>query len=543
MLKVNLNNFKENLNLQQQIKSYLGGYDLQWSFQQSELERLPKSEPFVLVCNHLAEGLDEVLLAGLLAEQTSSFQLFGKSKDLPVFLDPYIVQKVPDEWLVKGVPAQGVEAFWSLLLQSEHPLPQGIGVVLDFPGGRWGQGRQLQQLDQLLQSLRQLGRPICPVRLHWPENLPLKRKLSGGLFQRMQQKTIEVETRIANPISTEELERVPEPDRFRKFLQSKIFALGTSLEVKPFFSLPFLARKEQAEPIADAVDSLLIEQEIQALHYSNLLVTQGDYQVLIAAATEIPNTLQEIGRLRELTFRAVGEGSGKSRDLDEFDLYYHQLIIWDHRNKCIVGGYRLGKGEEIFAKFGVEGFYIHSLFRIQRGFFPIMRRSVELGRSYIVPDYQRKRLPLFLLWKGILHFLLANAQYRYLYGPVSISKYYSNISKSLIIAFIKKYYFNAKLAAFLQPRKPFKVKLDHVDLEVLMEGLGKEMKQLDNFIEDIEPAHFRMPVLMRQYIKLNARFISFNVDPNFSDVLDGFILLDLNEVPFSMIEALKKEAD
>ncbi|MCB0640320.1 MAG: GNAT family N-acetyltransferase, partial [Phaeodactylibacter sp.] len=190
---------------------------------------------------------------------------------------------------------------------------------------------------------------------------------------------------------------------------------------------------------------------------------------------------------------------------------------------------------------GGEGFYIHSLFRIQRGFFPIMRKAVELGRSYIVPAYQKKRLPLFLLWKGILYFLLANPQYRYLYGPMSISKHYSNISKSLIVAFIRKYYFDETLAQYLKPRKPFRAKVEKVDLEVLMDHFGNEMKLLDNFIEDIEPEHFRIPVLMRQYIKLNARFISFNVDPNFSDVLDGFILLDLQDVPYAMIEALKEE--
>ena len=150
-------------------------------------------------------------------------------------------------------------------------------------------------------------------------------------------------------------------------------------------------------------------------------------------------------------------------------------------------------------------------------------------------------MPLFLLWKGILHFLLQNPQYRYLYGPVSISKYYSHISKSLIIAFIKKYYYDKELARFLRPRKPFKAKVDKVDIDLLTENFGNELKVLDNFIEDIEPDHFRLPVLIRQYIRLNARFISFNVDPHFSNVLDGFIILDLQDVPYSMIEALKQE--
>ena len=170
-----------------------------------------------------------------------------------------------------------------------------------------------------------------------------------------------------------------------------------------------------------------------------------------------------------------------------------------------------------------------------------MRESVELGRSYIVPDYQRKRLPLFLLWKGILFYLLKNPEFRYVFGPVSISKYYSNVSKSLIVSFIEKFYFNHELAQYLSPRKPFKIKNEKVDIDILLENLDPEMKNLDSLVEDIEPEHFRIPVLFRQYLKLNARFISFNVDPNFSDCLDGFIILDLNEIPYSMLEALKKE--
>ena len=170
-----------------------------------------------------------------------------------------------------------------------------------------------------------------------------------------------------------------------------------------------------------------------------------------------------------------------------------------------------------------------------------MKSAVELGRSYIIPEYQKKRMPLFLLWKGILYFLLKNTHFRFLYGPVSISKFYSNVSRGVIVSFIKNFYFNHQLAKYLKPKKPFKIKVDNVDIELLVSMLGDQVKNLDNLIEDIEPDHIKIPVLVRQYLKLNARFISFNVDPNFSDVLDGFIILDLQDVPESMIHALQKE--
>ncbi|MEZ4688021.1 MAG: hypothetical protein R3B47_18755 [Bacteroidia bacterium] len=156
-----------------------------------------------------------------------------------------------------------------------------------------------------------------------------------------------------------------------------------------------------------------------------------------------------------------------------------------------------------------------------------------------MPEYQKKLLPLFLLWRGIVHFLLKNSQYKYLYGPVSISKNYSFLSKSLIVTFIKKHYFNDKLARFLRPRTPFRVKVDkEVNVDALLENFGGDLAALDQFIGDIEPDHFRLPVLIKKYIKQNARFISFNLDPNFSDALDGFIILDINDLPKETIESM-----
>jgi putative hemolysin len=380
------------------------------------------------------------------------------------------------------------------------------------------------------------------VRLKAPFPDFVRPGLGTRLLQFTRKEPYEVTVRAGSFIPVEEQQKFHKPKDFRRFIQSKIYSLGSGLKVKPFFLRPFFQKTEEPLPLSQPVDSQLIEQEIHHLKYECRVASQGEFDIFVVKAKDIPHAMEEIGRLRELTFRTVGEGTGKSKDLDEYDLYYRQLILWDREAKRIAGGYRMGLGEEIFERYGVAGFYISSFFKIQEGFYPIMQQAVELGRSYIVPDYQKKRLPLFLLWKGILYFLLQNRQYRYLYGPVSISKHYSNISRGLIVAFIKKYFYNDELAHYLKPRKPFKVKVDKVDIDILAENLGEELQNLDNFIEDIEPAHIRLPVLVRQYLKLNARFISFNIDPNFSDVLDGFIMLDLKDVPESMIEALKRES-
>jgi len=295
------------------------------------------------------------------------------------------------------------------------------------------------------------------------------------------------------------------------------------------------------ETIPQAAQSSVLQSEIDQLTFHNLLASKDCYEVFVANASQIPNILKEIGRLREITFREVGEGTGNSVDLDSYDLYYQQLFIWDKEAKKIVGGYRIGEGDKIFEQYGEQGFYIHSLFKIKKGFYNVMRQSVELGRSYIIKEYQKKRLPLFLLWKGILYFLIRNRQFRYLYGPVSISKRYSNLSKSLIVEFVKTHFFDATMAQHLTPRNEFKLTVDKPDMDKMLKSLNGEMKKLDNLIHEIELGHFKIPILMKQYVRQNAKFISFNVDPNFSDALDGFMMLDLKNVPYATIEALQKE--
>ncbi len=295
------------------------------------------------------------------------------------------------------------------------------------------------------------------------------------------------------------------------------------------------------EPIVAPVDPDLLAAEIEQLRVDNLVCHQSHFEVFVAHSTQIPNLLHEIGRLREITFRSVGEGSGKCCDVDEFDAYYRQLIIWDTDEHQIVGGYRLGCGDEIFEQYGVAGFYISSLFHIQEGFFPILKQSLELGRSYVLEEYQRKPLPLFLLWKGIHVFLLEHPRYRYILGPVSISRQFSDLSRGLMVGFLERHYFNAHLAAHLSPRTPFKVLAEkQVDISELIQNMGGDIHLLDKFIEGVETKGARIPVLLKQYLRQNARFIGFNLDPNFSDCLDGFMILDMNDLPTTTIENLHR---
>jgi putative hemolysin len=297
------------------------------------------------------------------------------------------------------------------------------------------------------------------------------------------------------------------------------------------------------EPIIEPVSKELLLKDLQNIRHNYLLFRLKEYSVFCAPSAEIPSILTEIGRLREITFREVGEGSNRNIDLDEFDLYYNQLFIWDEEAEKLVGAYRIGLGNEIMNQYGPRGFYLHTLFRLDAGLHNFLNQALELGRSFVVREYQRKPMPLFLLWKGILYFILKNPEYRFLTGPVSISNNYSKISKELIIKFIMANHFDWRIAKMVRPRNSYKFKTENPDLKVLMDTMEKDINRLDKIIGDVDAFNSGLPVLLKKYIKLNARIAGFNVDPLFNNCLDGLIVLDIFDVPKNIIESLSKEVN
>lgn len=289
--------------------------------------------------------------------------------------------------------------------------------------------------------------------------------------------------------------------------------------------------------IIDKIKLDLLQQDIFNIK-DFMLFYRKQFTVYRVESKYIPNILKEIGRLREKTFREVGEGTGKAIDLDEYDNHYRQLFIWDTEKLQIVGGYRVGLGDKIFKKIGTNGFYINSLFFVKEEFHHIMKSSIELGRSFVVKEYQKDRLPLFLLWKGIFEFIKTNTKYKYVYGPLSISKYYSKTSKTVIMLFIKFYFYDNEMAKLLSPKTPFENEELNSDIIDFFSKTKGKLNELDEFIKIINPLQLKLPVLMRQYLKQNAKFIGFNLDPNFSDALDGFVVLDVSKLPKETIEFL-----
>jgi hypothetical protein len=281
------------------------------------------------------------------------------------------------------------------------------------------------------------------------------------------------------------------------------------------------------EPIAPPGDPVVIASEVNALPASQLLVEHGEFQVLYARAQQIPQLLNEIGRLREITFRAVEEGTGLARDVDQFDRSYLHLFLWNRAKGEIAGAYRLGPTDEILSQFGPGGLYTTTLFRYKPGVLQGLNPALELGRSFIVQEYQRRHASLGLIWRGIGQFCVRFPRYRILFGPVSISKEYKSLSKNLIVMYLKEHTLDPDLSGKVKAKKPPRSRyLGRLDRSSFNENV-RDIEDVSALISEIEREEKGVPVLLRQYLKLNATMLSFNVDPEFNDCIDGLVLVDL----------------
>lgn len=535
------------------INSLLEELDIKYDINPEELKRIPQGG-FITVSNHPFGGIDGILLMLLILQQRPDFKVMVN----------FLLQKIKpiEDFCLPVNPFENKKSINSSLVGIKSAIKHvkeghGLGI---FPAGEVSAFNQnlfnvadKQWNDSIMKLIKSAEVPVVPIYFHGSNsNLfhllglvhPMLRtvKLPSELLNK-KNKTIKI--RIGNPISVEEQREFKSGDisRYTRYLRAKTYALSAPIndsEVKKFFK-PRIVKKTAVEEIVAPVDPAIVQAEVAALKSEYLLFTSKNYSVICAPSVEMPNIINEIGRLREVTFRQVGEGTNQKIDIDEFDLYYNQLFIWDDDANAIVGAYRVGKGQEIMERYGKKGFYIQSLFKISDDFGPVLTQSIELGRSFIVSEYQRKPLPLFLLWKGILYFLLKHPEYRYLIGPVSVSNRYSSFSKKLIVNFLKENHYDYDMAKFVTPRNRYKAKFDNIDSEIIIQQAKADINKIDKFISDVEPEDYRMPVLLKKYIKLGGRIISLNVDPLFNDCLDGLLVLDLFNVPFDVITSLSKE--
>jgi putative hemolysin len=291
----------------------------------------------------------------------------------------------------------------------------------------------------------------------------------------------------------------------------------------------FSASTRDPAEVIDDVPKAVLKAEIEALASSHWFVDCGNFRVYCARAEHISSVLREIGRLRELTFRVVGEGTGKCADLDVFDAYYLHMFVWDTQADAIVAACRLGLVNEILARHGKRGLYTHSLFKYRTAILNSLIPAIELGRSFVRVEYQRSFAPLFLLWRGIAQFVERFPQHAVLFGSVSISNSYSPASRQLMVEYLSAYRAETRLVNQVRPRRPYR-RHRRTSASGAEVSAPSSFDELSRMIAQIEPDHKGVPVLLKHYLRLGGRVLAFNLDREFSNTLDSLIMVDLRQI-------------
>lgn len=544
------------------FEKFLELQGLQYVVFREDLEKIPKKGPFILIANHPLGAVDGILMTKILTEIRPEFKIMGNfllSKIEP--MAPYVIPVNPFEQRKEAFSStQGIRA------TLQH-LKDG-GCLGIFPAGEVSNKMSTagfvldREWDETIMKLiRKAQVPVIPMYFHARNSQKFYRLsrlhpsvqtlLLPSEMVTPREKPIRI--RIGQAITPKAIAEHESLEDLQEYLRHKVYLMSSYFEkrksISKLLNLKNLALKFPLVSSGAAIVQNIIEptppeelrQDVERLRKDGKrLFTSGIYEVFFAAYEEIPAIMREIGRQRELTFRAVGEGTNLPFDLDEYDRYYHHLFLWDTQAETLAGAYRMGLGKEIMKSYGIDGFYTSSLFEFDPELHPFFRKVIEIGRAYISTEYQQKPLPLFLLWRGIVHVSMRNPDHKFLMGGVSISDRFSDFSKSMIIEFMRSNYYDSAVAQFVHPKKDYKVKLRAQDRSLILDEMDNDLNKLDKFIDDLEP-ELRLPVLMKKYIKQNARVVAFNVDPNFNDVVDGLMYIRISDLPESTITPVLEE--
>lgn len=527
-------------------------YEIDYEIPEEDFRRLPKEGPYITVSNHPLGAIDGILLLKLMGEQRSDYKVmvnFLLKRMVPIVPYTIAINPFEDRKDVKS----SLAGFKSALLHLKEGHPLGI-----FPAGEVSTNKDGKLIVDkpweaaALKLIRKAEVPVVPIYFH-AKNSKLFYRLAkiSGIFRTAKipsevysQRNRPIKIRIGQPISVKSQKEQETLEEYTDLLRKKTYILSNAYEKERLIDqIPTTLKIPKApKKIASAQHTEVIQGEIEKLIEKDRRMLQSkNYEVYLAPADEMPFILQEIGRQREITFREIGEGTNNSIDIDKFDAYYHHMFLWDNEAKVIAGAYRMGLGAEIFAKYGIDGFYLQDLFRVEPELYGMMKQSIEMGRAYIVKEYQQKPMPLFLLWKGIVHTTLRHPEHKYLIGGVSISNQFSNFSKSLMIEFMKSHYWDPYVAQYIHPKKEFKVKLKDADKEFVFDETQADLNKFDRIIDEVEPGNLRLPVLIKKYIKQNAKVIAFNVDPLFNNSVDGLMYIKIADLPESTVKPVMEE--
>ena len=504
----------------------------------SGLASIPVTGPVVVVANHPFGGVDGLILASLLRALRPDVKIMAN----------YLLSKIPElgDVLLSVDPFESRESF----VRNITPLRKGIDwlkkghLLAIFPAGSVS---SLNLEDHRIVDphwnrtvawiVRKSRAPVLPMFFEGANSAFFQAAslvhpaLRMALLPRelLNKRNRRISLRVGTVLPFKTLDTFDTDEKLMTYLRMRTYALRDEPPGRPGpgKAIPFKKPAQSTlQIIAPGGQLRVLENDVDRLPAEQLLLRMGEYQVFYAGAHQMPNLLAEIGRLREITFRETAEGTGKATDLDRFDEHYTHLFVWNSEKRHVVGAYRLGLVDTVLRRYGKNGLYTSTLFDFKSRFLERVECGVELGRSFVRKEYQRFYAPLLLLWKGIAHFIARNPQYTVLFGPVSISRAYSDLSRQLMMAYLRINHYEPDLARLIKAR----TRMRHHGLRMGVEYgdvVPSDMEELSSLISEIEADRKGVPVLLKQYVKLGGKLMGFNIDPSFGNVLDGLIMVDL----------------
>ncbi len=511
-----------------------------------QLENIPKEGGFVLVANHPFGGIEGVMLLSAIAKVRPDFKVMANFilshipnlKECFFAVNPF--EKNP-EWKSSVGGIKGA---------IQHiAAGNGLGV---FPAGEVSRyhghdyPEDLPWSTSIARIIKNANVPVIPVfwggrnsKLFYAVDKIHPMLGTARLTKELINKhDTRFALQIGKPILPSELEVYDNPKDLAAYLRSRSYALEANIPAKSVKQMP--TKQAEIEAPSDLQPMLA---ELDAIREKAFLYSTANYDCYLADYEDIPNLMHEIARLREEAFRAIGEGTGKSLDQDEFDTHFKHMILWDTVKQRIAGCYRLGIGSEIIPKLGVKGFYISSLVNIDDSFSEHLSHTIELGRSFVTLEYQKEVLPMMLLLRGLSDVVVRYPQIRHFIGPVSISAWYPKFYMSLIARFVtENHLVEESLQNKVKPKTPFLPDFLKVDPDVLLQNHTTSVDKFDKFLFRLSNGEYRLPTLFKKYLKLNAKFLCFNVDPDFNDTLDALLFLTFTEFPEDEVMPLFRDS-
>lgn len=513
---------------------------------EGELDRIPADGGFITISNHHFGSLDGLILCDTVGRRREDYKI------LTTFMLSLIPNLSPNFLPVNNLGGKNdARSINSIRMALQHIkdggalglFPAGEVATYQKEGKRTAVSAQKVIEDKpwapnMIRLIQKCGLPVVPIyfdgtnsrNFHFLGKIHPRLRTVRLVHELFNKRGTHIKVRIGQPVTPEEMAKFASTEELGAYLRNLTYALEVNcIEEKK------RADVQQMEPVMDPVDPAVVKAELESIP-ERVLFECGDYRCYFTRPDDIPGVMTEIARLREVTFRTVGEGSGKAKDTDIYDTYYKHLILWNIPNGEIAGAYRVGVGKEVLQR--PEGFYTASLFEFRDGLKSYLPKSLELGRSFITPRYRKEVLPLKLLLSGILTAGANCEGAEYTMGPVSVSSDFPTFYKSLILRYFLKNHSMENAERMVGSKTPFTPDFLRVNPDALLSGC-KSVEDLDRLLQYLSSGTLRLPVLFRKYASLGAKYVAFNIDKDFN-TLDAFIILWLGDMPENSFNSFAK---